>query len=349
MKAIAHEFHSDDAPARNPRGDGPDVPPPVLFAEGLRRSYAAGRKPFFGRARRFDAVRDVSLAVRRGETVGIVGESGCGKSTLARLLVGVTHPDTGRTLFDGQDLATLDRREWRALRTRLQLVFQDTGGVLDPRHNAFEQVREPLDIHRVGTPAARAARTAEVLTAVRLGQHLWHAYPHELSGGQLQRVIIARALATAPDLIVLDEPVSALDVSIQAQIVNLLVDLQREQNLAYVFVSHDLGVIRHVATEVHVMYLGRVVERAPKQALFARPTHPYTRALLAAIPLPDPTRRRDPAPARGEPPSPQAPPPGCGFHPRCPFARDRCRVEEPELRPFGSGRAVACHFAEELA
>lgn len=325
-----------------------DAAPPVLIAEGLRRSHSAGRTSLFARARRFDAVRDVSLTVRRGGTVGIVGESGCGKSTLARMLIGLDRPDAGSVRFDGRDLAALDPPAWRALRTRLQLVFQDTGGVLDPRISVIDQVREPLDIHAIGTGPERVARAEEVLTSVRLGRHLWRAYPHELSGGQLQRVIIARALATGPDLIALDEPVSALDVSIQAQIVNLLVDLQRAHGLSYVFVSHDLGVIRHVASEVHVMYLGRIVERAPKTELFEAPAHPYTRALLAAIPVPDPTRRRPGAAAKGEPPSPQDPPPGCGFHPRCPFARDRCASEVPELRRAGAGHDVACHFAGEI-
>jgi oligopeptide/dipeptide ABC transporter ATP-binding protein len=317
---------------------------PLLIAEDLTRSYAAGRGGWFRKPPRFNAVDGVSLEVHRHETLGIVGESGCGKSTLARLLLGLSLPDTGRVLFDGQDIATLDTQAWRALRQRMQLVFQDTGGALDPRLPIRLQVREALEIHTL--PDADA-RTEAMLAQVRLGEHLWDRYPHELSGGQLQRVIIARALVLEPDLLVLDEPVSALDVSIQAQIVNLLVELQRRMALAYVFVSHDLGVVRHVADRVAVMYLGRVVETAPKAALFARPRHPYTAALLAAIPTPDPARRRRGGGLTGDPPSPQNPPSGCRFHPRCPFAVARCAQEAPALRPLGAHQ-IACHRAEEI-
>lgn len=318
---------------------------PLLVAENLAYSYAASRRGWFRKPIRFRAVDDVSLGVARRETVGIVGESGCGKSTLARLLLGLTPPESGRVLFDGQDLAGLDRHAWRAARRRMQLVFQDTGGALDPRLPVAVQVREGLDIQRM--PDAER-RTAEALEAVRLGSQLWGRYPHELSGGQLQRVVIARALAVNPDLLVLDEPVSALDVSIQAQIVNLLGELQRRLALAYVFVSHDLGVIRHVADRVVVMYLGRVVEEAPKASLFARPLHPYTAALLAAIPAPDPMRPRRRTPLQGDPPSPHRPPSGCRFHPRCIHAVARCAAEAPALRPLGA-HAVACHRAEEIA
>ena len=317
----------------------------LLVAENVARSYAAGRGGWFRKPQRFRAVDGVSLSVDRRETLGIVGESGCGKSSLARLLLGLAPTETGRVLFDGVDLASLDTTAWRALRMRMQLVFQDTGGALDPRLPIRTQVREGLDIHRI---ADAGTRTAEVLEAVRLGQHLWDRYPHELSGGQLQRVIIARSLALQPDLMVLDEPVSALDVSIQAQIVNLLGELQRRFGMAYVFVSHDLGVVRHVADRVCVMYLGRVVEQAPKAALFAAPKHPYTAALLSAIPAPDPTRRRRRTALQGDPPSPQRPPAGCRFHPRCPHAIARCATEAPALRPLGA-HAVACHRAEEIA
>ncbi|MDP4034158.1 MAG: ATP-binding cassette domain-containing protein [Pseudorhodobacter sp.] len=316
----------------------------LLTAVNLSRSYAAGRAGWFRRPSRFLAVADVSLQVRRGETIGIVGESGCGKSTLSRLLLGLAPTETGTVTFDGTDLATLSTPAWRALRARLQLVFQDTGASLDPRLPIRAQVREPLDIHR--HPAAEA-RCREMLEQVRLGAHLWDRYPHELSGGQVQRVIIARALALGPDLLVLDEPVSALDVSIRAQIVNLLGDLQRDLGLAYVFVSHDLGVVRHVADRVYVMYLGRVVEHAPKAALFTAPRHPYTTALLAAIPAPDPAAPRHRSLLQGDPPSPQAPPSGCPFHPRCPHAIPRCVTQAPALRPFGT-HDVACHRAQDL-
>jgi oligopeptide/dipeptide ABC transporter ATP-binding protein len=318
---------------------------PLLEAQTVTRSYAAGRAGLWRRPHRFRAVDGVSLHVHRGETVGIVGESGCGKSTLARLLLGLSLPETGRVLFDGQDMAALDTAAWRALRTRLQLVFQDTGGALDPRLPVRVQVREALDIHRV---ADAESRTAAVLEAVRLGGHLWDRYPHELSGGQLQRVIIARALVLRPELMVLDEPVSALDVSIQAQIVNLLADLQRRFGMAYVFVSHDLGVVRHVADRVYVMYLGQVVEHAPTAALFDAPRHPYTAALLAAVPAPDPTLPRRRAVLIGDPPSPQKPPSGCRFHPRCAHATTLCAAEAPALRPVGA-HSVACHHAETIA
>lgn len=317
---------------------------PLLTATDLSRSYAAGRTRWFRKPARFLAVAGVSLHVHRSETIGIVGESGCGKSTLSRLLLGLSPSETGTVVFDGIDLASLSTPDWRTLRARMQLVFQDTGAALDPRLPIRAQVREALDIHRHPAPEARCR---EMLERVRLGPHLWDRYPHELSGGQLQRVIIARALATGPDLLVLDEPVSALDVSIRAQIVNLLADLQRDLRLAYVFVSHDLGVVRHVADRVYVMYLGRVVEHAAKSALFSAPRHPYTAALLAAIPAPDPLVPRHRSLLLGDPPSPQSPPPGCPFHPRCPHAIARCATEVPALRAL-DGHDVACHRAAEL-
>ncbi len=318
---------------------------PLLTATDVSRTYSAGRASWFRKPRRFRAVDGVSLHVNRGETVGIVGESGCGKSSLARLLLGLSATETGRVTFDGTDMAGLDTTAWRSLRTRMQCVFQDTGASLDPRLSIRTQAREPLEIHR---RSDAETRTQEVLGMVRLGTHLWDRYPHELSGGQVQRVILARALALGPDLLVLDEPVSALDVSIQAQIVNLLKDLQRDLGLAYVFVSHDLGVVRHVADRVHVMYLGQVVEHAPKAALFDAPRHPYTAALLSAIPAADPGMQRPRTALTGDPPSPQAPPSGCRFHPRCPHAVARCATEMPRLRRLG-GHDVACHRAEEFA
>ena len=322
-------------------------PAPLAAAEAVAKSYAVGRGGLLRRPASFRAVDGVTLTVACCETVGLVGESGCGKSTLAKLMLGLERPDEGRAVFDGADLAAMDEAEWRRSRTRMQPVFQDAGGSLDPRLSARDQVREPLDIHDVGDAAARAARVDEVFEAVRLGPHLRDRYPHELSGGQLQRVVIARALALGPDLLALDEPISALDVSIQAQILNLLRALRDEMRLAYLFVSHDLGVVRHVADRVAVMYLGRIVETAPTRALFDGPRHPYTRALLASAPIPDPGRRGRAAPLRGDPPSPQNPPAGCRFHPRCPHAVERCRAEAPALRPF-SGGEVACWRAEEI-
>ncbi len=319
------------------------LPPPLLAADGVSLGYATGRRGWLRPATRFLAVDRVSLTLSRGETLGIVGESGCGKSSLARLLVGLAAPEAGEVRFEGAAMPAPDSAAWRALRTRLQMVFQDTGGALDPRLTVRTQVREPLLIHRQPDPDARCA---QVLDQVRLGPHLWDRFPRELSGGQVQRVVIARALAPRPDLLVLDEPVSALDVSIQAQIVNLLHDLQRDLGLSYVFVSHDLGVVRHVAHRVAVMYLGRILEIAPKAELFARPRHPYTQALLASVPVADPARRGARVAIPGDPPSPQHPPSGCRFHPRCPLAVPRCATEAPVLRALGA-TDVACHRAGE--
>lgn len=312
-----------------------------LAATDLARSYAAGRRRFWRKPRRFFAVDGVSLSLDKGETLGIVGESGCGKSTLSRLVLGLIPGDRGRVVLDGQDISDLGEAEWRALRRNIQLVYQDAAGALDPRMAVRAQVEEPLRIH--GLPLEGAERA---LRAVGLPGAMAERYPHELSGGQLQRVVIARALALEPELMVLDEPVSALDVSIQAQIVNLLVDLQRDFGLTYLFVSHDLSVVRHISTRVAVMYLGRIVEEAPRAALFSNPRHPYTRVLIDAVPKPDPSQRRAARLDVGEPPNPADPPAGCRFHPRCPLAFERCRTEAPDLRRLGAAR-VACHLAEK--
>lgn len=314
-----------------------------LDATDLVRSYTVGRAGVVRKARRFNAVDGVSLAVNKGETLGIVGESGCGKSTLARLLLGLIPADRGGVTLDGRETLGLTDAAWRALRRRMQLVYQDAAGALDFRLRVRALVEEPRHIH--GLPLEAADRA---LRAVGLSGALAGRYPHELSGGQLQRVVIARALALEPDLLVLDEPVSALDVSIQAQIVNLLMDLQRDFGLTYLFVSHDLGIVRHVSTRVAVMYLGRIVEEAPRDVLFADPLHPYTRILIEAVPKPDPATRCAGQIKVGDPPDPADPPAGCRFHPRCPLAEDRCRVEAPALRSFGD-RRVACHLVAQPA
>jgi oligopeptide transport system ATP-binding protein len=294
------------------------------------------------------AVDGVSFALNRGETLALVGESGCGKSTTARLVLRLIEPSAGSLRFEGKDITGISGSALRAMRRRMQIVFQDPYASLNPRLTVAETIAEPMQVHGIGDAASRRARVAELLSLVGLRGFHAERYPHEFSGGQRQRIGIARALSVQPDLVVCDEPVSALDVSIQAQVVNLLKDLQRRFGLAYLFIAHDLAVVKHVADRIAVMYLGRIVETAPKRNLFAAPRHPYTRALLAAIPHPDPQRRGQVKPLGGDVPSPMNIPPGCRFHTRCPFAQDRCRTEEPALRPLADGHAVACHFAETL-
>lgn len=294
------------------------------------------------------AVDGVSFDVHRGETLALVGESGCGKSTTARLVLRLIEPSAGRIAFEGNDITEVQGATQRAMRRRMQIIFQDPFASLNPRLTVAETLMEPMLAHRIGDGVSRRARALELLRLVGLRDFHAQRYPHEFSGGQRQRIGIARALAVNPELIVCDEPVSALDVSIQAQVINLLKDLQRRLGLAYLFIAHDLAVVKHVADRIAVMYLGQIVELAPKRALFEAPQHPYTRALLAAIPHPDPRRRGQVKPLQGDVPSPLNPPPGCRFHTRCPFAQDRCRLEMPELRAISTGHFAACHFAESL-
>lgn len=290
------------------------------------------------------AVTQVDLTVYEGETLALVGESGCGKSTLGRLLLGLLPPTGGQVFFAGQDLAALAPADLRALRRQMQMVFQDTAASLNPRQNVGSILAEPLRIHRLCPPADFPARCAALLEQVGLPRQLLDRFPHELSGGQRQRVGIARALALSPRLIVCDEPVSALDVSVQAQVLNLLADLQEARGLTYVLISHDLGVVRHSADRVCVMFLGRVCEIGPTKALFTAPRHPYTKFLLAAVPRPDPTcRSRGEALLAGELPSPVAPPSGCPFRTRCPYAQEICAQQVPPLQGEGDHQA-ACHF-----
>lgn len=290
------------------------------------------------------AVTQVDLTVYEGETLALVGESGCGKSTLGRLLLGLLPPTGGQVFFAGQDLAALAPADLRALRRQMQMVFQDTAASLNPRWNVGGILAEPLRIHRLCPPSDFPARCAALLEQVGLPRQLLSRFPHELSGGQRQRVGIARALAVSPRLVVCDEPVSALDVSVQAQVLNLLADLQEARGLTYVLISHDLGVVRHSADRVCVMFLGRVCELGPTKALFTAPRHPYTKFLLAAVPRPDPTcRSRGEDLLAGELPSPVAPPSGCPFRTRCPYAQEICAQQIPPLQGEGDHQA-ACHF-----
>lgn len=314
----------------------------LVSARGLRRIYAS-RKGLFGEVVHVRAVDDVSFDIQPGETLGIVGESGSGKSTMGRMALGFEAPDAGAVRFDGALMPDRRMRAWRSLRARMQMIYQDPLGALDRRLPVLTQIREPLDIHNPADGPENARRAAEMLQRVGLSREQGARYPHELSGGQRQRVVLARALMTRPDFLVCDEPVSALDVSIQAQVINLLSDLQSEFGLAMMFISHDLRVVRQVSNRVAVMYLGTFVEEGDADDLFAEPMHPYTQALVSAAPQAKGTAPRERIVLSGEPPNPANRPTGCAFHPRCPMATSRCKVEPPVLRRMGPARRVACH------
>ena len=319
---------------------------PLLRVTDLVKYYRGGG--LFARpAPPVRAVDGVSFDIGRGETLGLVGESGCGKSTVGRTVLRLQEPTSGQAVFDGADVFALGRTELRRLRRRMQIVFQDPYGSLNPRMRIGSAVAEGIEIHGLAPKAEIPGRVAALLEEVGLDPTYARRYPHEFSGGQRQRIGIARALAVQPSFIVCDEPVSALDVSVQAQVLNLLADLQRHRGLSYLFIAHDLAVVRQVAQRVAVMYLGRIVETGPTEALLREPRHPYTVALLSAVPEPDPAGQKRRVVLPGDPPSPSAPPTGCPFHPRCfhPAKSDRCRAELPLLRPVGATR-VACHYAE---
>jgi len=320
----------------------------LLEVRGLAKHFPARGGLFQKAAGSVRAVDGVDFSIRRGETLGLVGESGCGKTTTGRCVLQLEQPTAGRIVFEGTDITGLSQQDLRQVRRRMQVIFQDPYSSLNPRMTVGEILAEPIKVHRIiSDPAKRAARVRQLLEEVGLLPQHAQRYPHQLSGGQRQRVGIARALAMEPSLIICDEPVSALDVSIQAQIINLLEDLQSRLGLTYLFIAHDLSVVRHISDRVAVMYLGKIVELADRQALYEDPLHPYTRALLSAVPIPDPkleaTRER--TVLRGEVPSSLNPPPGCVFHPRCPMAESRCSAEIPQLRELKPGHWAACHLA----
>ncbi|WP_368417365.1 ABC transporter ATP-binding protein [Falsiroseomonas sp.] len=318
----------------------PDTP--LLQATGLVRRYEM-RRGIFGSPVEVRAVDGVSLTLERGRTLGLVGESGCGKSTTGRLVLGLETPDAGSIAFEGKPMPPPGGAPWRSLRARMQMVFQDPLGALDRRVTIGAQVREPLDIHQIGDAPARVEKVTRLLAAVGLRPDQAARYPHELSGGQRQRAVLARALATDPALLVCDEPISALDVSIQAQVMNLMLDLQAEFGVGMLFISHDLRAVRQVSQRVAVMYLGRIVEEGEPDAVLHAPAHPYSQALVSAIPHPGKQGTR--IVLQGDPPNPADRPSGCAFHPRCAAAVARCRAESPDLKARPDGRLVACHVA----
>ena len=324
-------------------------PAPVLEVAGLEKHFLrrAGllRRP----AGRLRAVDGVGFTIAAGETLGLVGESGCGKSTLARLVLRLIEPSAGTIKLGGSDITHLGKTALRPYRRAMQIIFQDPFSSLNPRMAAGDIVGEPLKVHGIGSAAERRARVAALFEQVGLRPAQMRNFPHQFSGGQRQRIAIARALSLSPKLIVADEPVSALDVSIQAQVINLMVELQQERDLAYLFIAHDLAVVEHISRRVAVMYLGKIVEYAEKRQLFGDPLHPYTEALLAAVPVPDPRARRKKRVLPGDVPSPIDPPSGCAFHTRCPYVMERCKIETPRLQEVRPGHLVSCHRHDAAA
>jgi oligopeptide transport system ATP-binding protein len=320
---------------------------PLLEVKNLKVHFPVKRGMFQAAHEFVRAVDEVSFGIAPGETLGLVGESGCGKTTLGRAIVRLVEPTAGTVSLEGADITQLEGAALRAQRRKLQMIFQDPYGSLNPRMTVQDIVGEALDIHGLAeNKSARQKRIAELLKAVGLDATYAQRYPHEFSGGQRQRIGIARALAVEPKLIVCDEPVSALDVSVQAQIINLLQDLQQQHGIAYLFIAHDLAVVEHISRRVMVMYLGKIVELAEARAIIRAPKHPYTQALISAVPVVDPDSKRQRIVLPGDVPSPINPPPGCPFHPRCPIAEDQCRAKIPALREIAPGHFAACHLAK---
>jgi oligopeptide/dipeptide ABC transporter ATP-binding protein len=315
----------------------------LVSIEGLVKLFPVKKAFFQKKSQYVHAVDGVDLAIRRGETLGMVGESGCGKSTLGRLILRLEKPTSGRVNFEGIDLATVSPKEMKHLRRKMQIIFQDPYSSLNPRKTVQSIIMEPLTVHGIGTRAERRKKVLELMDDVGLGPEHLHRYPHEFSGGQRQRIGIARALALNPSLIIADEPVSALDVSIRSQILNLLEDLQNKYNLTYLFISHDLSVVEHIADRVAVMYLGKILEIGDKKSIYENTLHPYTEALLSAVPIPDPSQTRDRIILKGDVPSPIEPPSGCRFHPRCWLKIPICSEVIPPLHDIGDGHMAACH------
>ena len=317
----------------------------VLLGTKDLRKYFSGKKGLFNlNPPVVKAVDDINLKIHKGETLGLVGESGCGKSTLGRTILKLIPMTSGQVIYNGEDIAAYDKKQMWEMRKRMQIIFQDPYSSLNPRMTVYDLVSAPLEVYGIGSAAERKEMVISILNDVGLDKQYLNRFPHEFSGGQRQRIGIARALILNPEFVVCDEAVSALDVSVRAQVLNLMKKMQQKRNLTYLFISHDLSVVRHVSDRVAVMYLGSVVEIADKQDLYGAPLHPYTRALLSAIPIPDANRKRNRIILEGDVPSAYNPPSGCKFHTRCPYATNRCREEVPALRDMGGGHSVACHF-----
>ena len=315
----------------------------LVKIENLTKNFIS-KKSFFGKPLSYvHAVDNVSLDIFKGETLGIVGESGCGKSTLGRSILRLTEPTSGKVIYDKTDLVSLSKEDMRQMRKRLQLVFQDPYASLNPRMTVKDLIKAPLDVFNIGNESERMEKVFQIMKQVGLTEEQLNRYPHEFSGGQRQRIVIARAIILDPEFVVCDEPVSALDVSVRSQVLNLLNTLQKEKNLTYMFISHDLSVVKYISDRIAVMYLGRVVELAEKDELYSHAAHPDTKALLSAVPIAEVGRKREISVLEGDVPSPINPPKGCYFNTRCPYADERCRKEKPELRDIGCGHMCACH------